>query len=435
MKLKVKEVFDIGGVVKTPSSKSYSHRAIIIASLASSKSKIYDALLSEDTLASIEVCKSLGAKINFKNDHLEIIGTSKIHNSSNKPIYLANSGTTLRLITSIAGLSDNEVTLTGDESLKTRPMGPLIDALEPLGVKIKSSNEKAPLTVYPGYIGGETTISGGISSQFISSLLISAPLSKKGLDLFVLPEFISQPYVNMTIDIMNKFGVKVKNATFTKHDDCKKELKKCGIENFNVTPQSYKSIDYVVEGDYSSASYILAAVAILGGKVKLLNLFKDSKQGDKLILSILEQMGCKIIINDDNVIIESDGNLNGIDIDLSDAPDLLITVAILGAISKGKTKISGVKHGRFKETDRIATTCLELKKLNCDVEELEDGMIIGDGVSSGTVDSHKDHRLAMAFSLLGLKHDVTVLNGEVFNVSFPNYIEVMAKIGVNLELK
>jgi 3-phosphoshikimate 1-carboxyvinyltransferase len=435
MKLKVKEVFDIEGEVKAPSSKSYSHRAIILASIASSKSKIYDVLLSEDTLASIEACKSLGAEIIQKEDYLEIIGTSKIHNNSNDPIYLANSGTTLRLITSIFGLSDNETILTGDESLKTRPMGPLIDALEPLGVKIKSSDEKAPLTISPGYIGGETNISGSISSQFISSILISAPLSKEGVDLFVLPEFISKPYVDMTIDIMNKFGVSVKHSLFTKHDDCDKKVQNCAIENFNIVPQNYKAIDYVVEGDYSSASYILAAVAILGGKVKVLNLFKESKQGDKLIVSILEKMGCTITISEDNVIIESDGNINGIDIDLSDAPDLLITVAILGALSKGETKISGVKHGRFKETDRIATTCTELKKLNCNVEELEDGMIIRDGVGSGTVDSCKDHRIAMAFSLIGLKHDVTVLNGEVFNVSFPNYIETMAKIGINLELK
>ena len=170
---------------------------------------------------------------------------------------------------------------------------------------------------------------------------------------------------------------------------------------------------------------MLAAVAIYGGKAKILNLFKDSKQGDKLILDILRQMGAKIEISDDYV---------EIDVNLSNAPDLLITVAILAALANGTTNITGVKHARVKETDRIDTTCRELEKLGCNLKEFEDGMSIEGGIHSGTVDSHKDHRLAMAFSLVGLKHDIEITNGEVFDVSFPNFIEAMAEIGVELEL-
>ncbi|WP_409199643.1 3-phosphoshikimate 1-carboxyvinyltransferase [Methanobrevibacter sp. DSM 116169] len=420
MELKVKEVFKIDGEVDAPPSKSYSHRAIILASLANSKSKIYNLLLSEDTLSTINACKALGSKINQKDDYLEIIGSSKIHNLSKEAIDLGNSGTSLRLLTSIAALSDNEVIFTGDESLKTRPMETLINGLKPLGVEVDSINNdfKAPLIIKPGYIGGETSIKGNISSQFISSILISAPLSEEGVKLKVTDEFISKPYVDMTIDIMEKFGVKIKNINNT----------------FNISPQKYQGCNYVVEGDYSSASYLLAAVAILGGKLKVNKLFKSSKQGDKLIIDILKDMGCKLTLNDDNVIIVSDGNLKGINVDLSNAPDLLITVAILGSMSKGITKITGVAHARFKETDRIATTCKELNKLNCNVRETDDGMIIEGGVSSGNVKSHKDHRLAMAFSLIGLKHDILITDGEVFNVSFPNFIEVMDEIGVKLEL-
>lgn len=438
MILKVKNISKIGGVVKAPPSKSYSHRAVILASLAHGTSKLYDMLYSEDTLASIRVCEALGAKINRTDDYLEVIGTGgKLHNSSTEAIDLTNSGTTLRLMTSVAALSDNDVTLTGDDSLKTRPMGLLMDALWPLGVKTESlnDNDKAPILIKPGYAGGETNIMGNVSSQFISSILISSPLSKYGTKLYVLPEFKSKPYVNMTLDIMRKFGVKTLSGYYLKHDNCDKELQGCRIDEFIVRKQDYTSCDYTVEGDYSSASYLLALIAINGGKAKIKNLFRDSKQGDKYILDILQKMGATIIRGEDYVEIASEGNLKAIDVNLSNAPDLLITVAVLAAMAEGTTNISGVAHARVKETDRIDTTCRELEKLGCKLIEREDGMSITGGVTSGTVDSHGDHRLAMAFSLIGLRNDIEITNGEVFDVSFPNFIESMAELGFELELK
>jgi len=437
MKLKVKNISNIGGVVKAPPSKSYSHRAVILASLANGTSKLYDMLFSEDTLASINVCRSLGAEITKTEEYLEVVGTGgKLHNSSKDPIDLANSGTTLRLMTSVSALSDNDVILTGDESLQTRPMDLLIESIKALGVNAKSlkDNGKAPILIKPGYAGGETNISGSVSSQYISSILISSPLSDEGVTLFVLPDFKSRPYVDMTLDIMKKFGVKVLKGFYIKHDDCTKEHKSCRIDEFKVKRQSYVPCDYTVEGDYSSASYLLAAIAINGGHARVLNLFKNSKQGDKLILEILEKMGADITVHEDYVEISSDGNLNGIDINLSNAPDLLITVAVLAAMANGTTNITGVKHARVKETDRIDTTCRQLEKLNCKLEEFEDGMSITGGVTGGVVDSCGDHRLAMAFSLIGLKHDIEIVNGEVFDVSFPNFIEAMAEIGLELEL-
>ncbi len=437
MNLKVKNISDIGGVVKAPPSKSYSHRAVILASLACGTSKLYDMLYSEDTLASIRVCEALGAEITKHDDYLEVKGTSgKLHNSKKDPIDLANSGTTLRLMTSVAGLSDNEVILTGDESLKTRPMDLLINSIRHLGVDAESINDngKAPILIKPGYFGGHTNISGSVSSQYISSILISSPLSEHGVTLFVLPEFKSRPYVDMTLDIMKKFGVKVFKGFYLKHESCDKEHQSCRIDEFKVRKQHYTPCDYTVEGDYSSASYLLAAIAINGGHAKVLNLFKNSKQGDKVILEILEKMGAEITVHDDYVEITSDGNLKGIDINLSNAPDLLITVAVLAAMAEGTTNITGVKHARVKETDRIDTTCKQLRKLDCKLEEFEDGMSITGGVNGGIVDSCGDHRLAMAFSLIGLKHDIEIINGEVFDVSFPNFIEAMAEIGLELEL-
>ena len=438
MILRVKNISEIGGVVKAPPSKSYSHRAVILASLANGTSKLYDMLYSEDTLASIRVCEALGAKITRKDDCLEVIGTGgKLHNSSQSPIDLANSGTTLRLMTSVSALSDNEVTLTGDESLQTRPMGLLMDALWPLGVETESlnDNDKAPILIKPGYVGGETNIMGNVSSQFISSIIISSPLSDKGATLYVLPEFKSKPYVNMTLDIMRKFGVNVLKGYYLKHESCDKEHQSCRIDEFKVRKQDYVACDYTVEGDYSSASYLLALIAINGGQAKIKNLFFDSKQGDKYILDILQKMGATIIRGEDYVEIASEGNLKAIDVNLSNAPDLLITVAVLAAMAEGTTNITGVAHARVKETDRIDTTCRELEKLGCKLEEHEDGMSITGGVTSGVVDSHGDHRLAMAFSLIGLKQDIMITNGDVFDVSFPNFIESMAELGFELELE
>lgn len=438
MILKVKNISEIGGVVKAPPSKSYSHRAVILASLAKGTSKLYDMLYSEDTLASIRVCKALGAKISRNDDYLEVSGTGgKLHNSQDAPIDLANSGTTLRLMTSVSALSDNEVVLTGDDSLQTRPMGLLMNALWPLGIETESlnDNEKAPILIKPGYHGGETNIYGNVSSQFISSILISSPLSEVGVTLYVLPEFKSKPYVNMTLDIMRKFGVKVLKGYYLKHESCDKEHQNCKIDEFKVIKQDYVACNYTVEGDYSSASYLLALIAINGGRAIIKNLFFDSKQGDKVILDILQKMGATIIRGEDYVEIASEGNLKAIDVDLSNAPDLLITVAVLAAMADGTTNITGVAHARVKETDRIDTTCRELEKLGCKLEEHEDGMSITGGVTSGRVDSQGDHRLAMAFSLIGLKHDIEITNGEVFDVSFPNFIEAMAELGFELELK
>ena len=455
MILKVKKVSSIGGIVKAPPSKSYTHRAIIIASLAEGVSNLYDPLSSEDTLASLNACKYFGAEVdtsNFNplanNPNLNnfwkikgVDGSKDLENSSKEPIDLKNSGTTLRIMTSVAGLSKNRTIFTGDDSLKTRPMGLLLEALKPLGGNAKSlaKNGKPPIAIEPGFIGGETFIDGSVSSQFISSILIAGAISKKGINLQVKGDFISKPYVAMTLDVMEKFGIEIESDLFTKHENCDLEDKKCSSTTFSIKPQKYKATDYTIEGDYSSASYLLGTLAVLGGKIVVKNLFEASKQGDKLILEILEKMGAKIEIKSDSVTLSSDGKLYGVDVDLHNAPDLLPTVSALGALANGKTTITGVKHARYKETDRIAKCAEELAKLGCEVTEKEDGMEIIGGINleksdSNRVTSHDDHRLAMAFTLIALKHDILIENGAVFNVSFPNFIEAMAEIGVELDL-
>ncbi|MDR0912831.1 MAG: 3-phosphoshikimate 1-carboxyvinyltransferase [Methanobrevibacter sp.] len=457
MFLKIKNIGKygkIGGEIKAPPSKSYSHRAIILASFADGESVIRDVLLSEDTYSSITACESFGAKIKLieNNKSLKILATPAIQNISNDAIDLNNSGTTLRIMTSIAGLSSNKTIFTGDESLKTRPMQILLDAGRDLGLNAKSINDngKPPIAIEPGFVGGKTVIDGSVSSQFISSLLIAGTISDNGIDLEVKGDFISKSYVAMTLDIMEKFGINFVSDLFTKgHEDCCEANKKCASTFFKIKPQKYISREYTVEGDFSSASYPLSLVAIMGGEIRVNNLFKDSKQGDKLILEILEKMGANITIDDDYIVLKSDGNLNGIDMNLNNSPDLLPTVSVLAAMAKGTTKIYGVHHARFKETDRIAKCAEELKKLNINVREFDDGMEIIGGLNLNKNDvednnldnspiilnSHNDHRIAMAFSLIGLKREIAIENGDVFDVSFPNFLEIMAEIGFYLELE
>jgi 3-phosphoshikimate 1-carboxyvinyltransferase len=305
-------------------------------------------------------------------------------------------------------------------------MQPLLDALAILGVQARSTrgNGLAPIIIENGFQGGSASIPGDVSSQYISSILISAPYSQEGVELQVTGDFISRPYVEMTRDIMAHFGVEV---DYQAHD-----------KRFQVDPQTYRARDYTVEGDYSSASYLVAAAAILESEVTIHNLFRDSRQGDKIILDIVERMGVEVQRRKDEVKLSGTGEIRGVEVNLEDAPDLVPTVAVLGALAKGTTTITGVEHARFKETDRISTTAQELKKVGFRVREKRDGLVLEGGISERTssvaVDSQGDHRLAMALSLVGLKlGKLRVQNAQVHNISFPRYREVMAKLGCHIE--
>ncbi len=362
MELIIQKTESIEGVIKAPPSKSYTHRAIIISSLAEGKSALKDPLISEDTLASKDVCIALGSDIKQEENMLIVQGTKGILKTPEDIIDLKNSGTTLRIMTTVSSLAPNYTVLTGDNSLRTRPMQDLLDALKGLGVTAISlrGNGKPPICIKGGFKGGQTDIKGNISSQFISSLLIASPYAEKPVDIHIKGDFISKPYVDMTTDVMEKFGV---------IPDYDKEN-----NSFHVDPQTYKARDYTIEGDYSSASYIIGAAAALDGNVKVKNLFENSKQGDKQILDIVKEMGAEVKFKKGEIIIRGQGELHGIEVNLENSPDLLPTVAALGAIAKGITKITNVEHARFKETDRIHTCALELSKLGVKIEEKQDGL-------------------------------------------------------------
>lgn len=423
MKLIIQKTDVIEGVIKAPPSKSYTHRAIIISSLGDGKSQLKDPLFSKDTLASLNACEALGAEIKQKKESCIVQGTGGKLKTPEDVLDLKNSGTTLRIMTSVAALAPDYTVLTGDGSLRTRPMQDLLDALNGLSVTAFSTrnNGKPPICIKGGFKGGKTDIKGDVSSQFISSLLIASPYAENPVDINIKGNFISKPYVDMTTDVMEKFQV---NVDYDKENN-----------SFHVENQSYKGRDYTIEGDFSSASYIIGAAAALEGEILLKNVFKDSKQGDKQILDIVKEMGAEVKFKKDEVKIRGYGELQGIEVSLENAPDLLPTVSALGAISEGETRITNVEHARFKETDRIHTCAVELSKLGVSLKEEHDGLIIKGGAKGGIVKSHGDHRLVMALSLVGLKvGGVRIENASVYNVSFPNFPEAMKKLGCKIEI-
>ena len=425
MDLKVEKVDRISGCIKAPASKSYSHRAFIAAALAEGESVLRDPLYSEDTLATLEACEALGALFQRYPDKCIVQGTAGYIRTPTPEniVDVKNSGTSVRILSSIAAIAPraNYTIFTGDESLRKRPMQDLIDALENLGVDIVSSqsNGTPPIIVKGGFDGGETDINGSVSSQFISSIIMAAPYSRNPVTLNVRGTFVSKPYVNMTLSVISKFGIEFEYDTTNVPE----------YSSYYIEPQKYECADYTIEGDYSSASYMIAAASMLPSKITIKNLYEDSMQGDKIIIDIVEKMGAKVTRDKSSVTIESDGNLEAFDIDLSNAPDLLPTVAVLMATASGESRITGVEHARFKETDRVHNCAVELENVGLNVEELRDGLIIRGTPEGGFVDSHMDHRMVMAFYVLGLKiGDVKIKDASCYDVSFPNFLEVMDEI-------
>ncbi len=413
---------EVWGNVEAPPSKSYTHRAVVIGSLG--RHSIIDGpLLSADTLATVGACKALGAEIEVKDDHIEIAGVIGKPRTPDDVINAANSGTTLRLCTSMASLADGATVFTGDASLRTRPNGPLIKALNDLGAICYSTrfNGLAPIVVQGPLKGGVVEISGGVSSQFISSLLISCPFARRDTTVKILGELKSRPYVEVTLEMMEKAGGKVST-----------DLKDFKVES----DQEYDLRSYRVPGDFSSASYMLAAGA-LAGKVTVDNLF-ESKQGDAAILEHLLDMGANVYWDTEkgSVTVEQAG-LRGIDVDVGSTPDLVPTLAVLAACASGTTHITNAAHVRYKETDRLHAITTELQKMGADIIEEPDGLVITGGKLKGTkVDGYDDHRIVMALAVAGLMATgtTTISTAESVEISYPGFFNDLKRLGAKVEL-
>lgn len=409
----------LSGVISCPPNKSYSHRAIFLAALANGKSTLRNVLLSRDTLATVNACKVFGAKIEISGSTVTVESKGETIPQTHE-IDASNSGTTIRISTAISSLSDNMITLTGDSSLKKRPMQPLLDALEQLGAHCTSTDGKPPVTVKGKAVGGITHIAGSISSQFISALLISGPRMKNGLTLEIDGELVSKPYLDSTIATMKKFSVTVNVIS--------------PYKKYNVPNQEYKPVDFVVPSDFSSMALLLSAAVLLGENMSIEASIGDLPQGDREILSYLEKLGVRITIGE-KITITSPKLLNGGRFDLSNNPDLLPPMAILALKTSKPIEIYNVKHARFKETDRIAILAKELAKIGVGIIEKEDGLILEAPkiLKSAELDSSEDHRLFMALSIAGMfVGNCTVTDPDSVDVSYPTFVEDMKKIGANI---
>lgn len=412
----------ISGEVRAPPSKSYTHRAIAAALLAPGESRIYNPLYSRDTEATINAARLLGARLQLKKDEIEIEGGKRPKTPENI-IDAMNSGTTLRIMTCIAGLTERGYTiLTGDESLRKRPMQPLLDALGQLGIRAWSAklDGTAPIIVEGGEMGGECSIRGDISSQFISGLLIAGPAAEKSLTISIEGDLVSKPYIDSTITVLRLYGAKVERE---------------GYSHFHTEPSGYRPADFTVPGDYGLAGFIMAAPLMAGGRVRVAGLDPGLPQADYRLVEVLRAMGADVREGDGFVEV-GEASLKGVDVDLKDSPDLLPIVASLAAVAEGETRIHGVRHARFKESDRIHVLATELAKTSIRVEEAPDGMAIRGGrLRSARLDPRGDHRLFMAFTLLSLatRGLIEVLDPESASVSYPNFLDDLKLLGCEVE--
>ena len=420
--MKGNEKIKLSGKIVCPSNKSYTHRAIMIASLANGESIIKNVLYSSDTQATIEACKKFGAQIEKSDEKLTVNGIKEFKNN-NSSIDAKNSGTTIRIAAAIASLSAEKTILTGDESLIKRPMKPLLDALESIGAKCSSSNGNPPITVSGIAKGGDVSIPGNISSQFITALMIIAPRTEKGIKLNIEGDLVSKPYIDATIKVIEKFNVKVDQIIPHKE--------------IQISPQVYNSTSITIPTDFSSLALLLSAAVLVGDELILEIAKEDLPQGDEKIIEFLEKLGVVVSFRNNIVTIKTPERLQGGKFDLKDTPDLLPPLAILALKTSKPIELFNVKHARYKETDRIAILARELQKLGIKVQEKEDGLILEspENPIGAELISENDHRLFMAFCIAGMYvGDCKVTNPESIEVSYPNFISDMNRVGGKIKL-
>jgi len=421
MKCRV-EKSDIDGDIECPANKSYTHRAIFLASLAIDKSIIKNILRSEDTKATINTCKNFGVEIKDVGNDITVTSASELKIHSNT-IDAANSGTTIRIAAAIASLANDKITLTGDSSLKKRPMQPLLDALEYLGAQCTSSNGSPPISVKGRIKGGEVKIPGNISSQFISALMITAPKLENGLVININSKLVSKPYIDATIAIMKKFGVDVETKT--------------PYKKYIIPEQNYKATTITIPSDFSSLALLLVAAVLLGENLTIKASTGSMPQADEAIIDILEMMGVIITLNKNTIKIKSPEKLDGGKFDLSNSPDLIPAIAILSLKASKPIEIFNVEHARYKETDRIAIIARELSKLGIKIEEKKDGLILNNSnsLTSANLNSENDHRLFMAFCIAGMYvGNCTISDPDSVKISYPNFISEMKRVGCKIFL-
>lgn len=421
--LTLKPISHIDGDVNLPGSKSLSNRALLLAALAEGTTTIRNLLQSDDTRHMLNALKQLGIEYTLSEDKTEcsVVGNAgALKNAELQELFLGNAGTAMRPLCAALCLGKGTYVLTGEPRMKERPIGHLVDALRQAGAEISYLENEGypPLKIEAnGLKGGKVEIDGSISSQFLTALLLASPMIETDLTISIIGELVSKPYIDITLDIMQKFGVEVSN------DDYKTFKIKAG--------QKYKAIEsYMVEGDASSASYFLAAAAIKGGTVKVTGIGRDSIQGDVQFVDVLELMGARVEWAETYISVTRDV-LRPIDMDCNHIPDAAMTVATMALFAKGTTTLRNIYNWRVKETDRLFAMATELRKVGAEVEEGEDYLKITPPkvLKHAAIDTYDDHRMAMCFSLLALDPvSVTINEPECTAKTFPTYFEVLESI-------
>jgi len=407
----------LSSCISVPGSKSYTHRILIATALSDGTCKIENALTSDDTELTIESLRLMGVNIKIDSDKIIVNGTRGRLTGSDK-LYLGNSGTGMRFFTALAAMAEGRSVLTGNARMKERPISNLIDGLKQLGVKIRSLKKRGypPVEVIGRSIeGGHISLNCDISSQYLSAILLIAPYTKKGVYIDITGEPVSKPYIDMTVDVMEKLGVTVSRKGYS--------------EFYIPGGQIYSPGDYFVEPDASNASYFWAAAAITGGRVMVEKLTENSGQGDMHILKCFEEMGCHIERGKDGTTVIGE-SLHGIDVDMGDMPDMVPTIAVVAAFADGVTVIRNIEHLKVKESDRITAVRTELKKMGINTR-YSDGVleIFGGSPHGAEIDTYNDHRIAMSFSVAGLKvPGLFIKNEKCVSKSFPNYWDLFRSL-------
>lgn len=410
------------GEIRVPASKSHAIRAVVIASLASGESRLIQPLESRDSKASVVGCTAFGAKVRHNSDWI-VIGFGGKPECKVKEIDLLNSGTSMNMIAGIASLTNGTVTLTGDESLRSRSFGPIVKSINDLGGKAKSFQDsgKAPLKI-SGVIEGGFTETDGLISQPISSLLINCALAKNDTEIRAL-NLHEKPYVKMTMKWLDEQGISYKASR--------------DLSRFEVSGnQEFKPFEKTIPADFSSATFPLCAAAICeGSNVLLQGLDMKDSQGDKEAVNILREMGADINVSKEGIRVIG-SSLQGRELDLKDTPDVLPGLAVVGCFAEGETRIVNVKHARIKETDRISAMCTELKKMGADIEELPEGLVVRKSRLRGAaVHGYNDHRVVMALGIAGLAAEgtTTIDTAESVNVTFPSFVQKMRLLNAKIQ--
>jgi len=421
--LTLKRIHKIDGEVNLPGSKSLSNRALLLAALAEGTTKITNLLESDDTRHMLNALRELGIEYILSSDKTvcTIVGNAGVLNSdTSKALFLGNAGTAMRPLCAALCLGKGKFILTGEPRMKERPIGHLVDALRQAGATVTYLENEGypPLEIKAnGLRGGKVEIDGAISSQFLTALLMAAPLAKEDMEITIIGELVSKPYIEITLDIMKQFGVEVL------HDNYK---------TFRIqSGQNYRAIkEFMVEGDASSASYFLAAAAIKGGTVRVTGIGKTSIQGDIAFIDVLEKMGAKVQWSDTSVMVTRK-ELHAIDMDFNHIPDAAMTIATTALFVEGTTTLRNIYNWRVKETDRLFAMATELRKIGAEVEEGEDYLKITPPkvLKHAAIDTYDDHRMAMCFSLLALNEvSVTINDPECTAKTFPSYFDVLKSI-------